>query len=279
MKNFIKFISIVIVILFILFFIPLLINVLFKVDFNIWWFESEWSAGDALNFFGSILSFVGTIALGAISIWQTHKANIISEKLLEKDLLESTDFIKLENKIDIVLKENNTAKIVISGYDKIDFGANILIEKGEKAVSTFNQYNMRLYFFNSLHNNHIKAIKLDNISFFQSGSEVGRRKNKTSGDPTLVDFDFNHCNDVFTNWTNTNEFFVQFKMYCNTKGNFNSMMKNKVDLCIMFQFNVYSLANVRTKINYRMWISKGNKNAYEVINTNSTIVNSEIIKN
>ena len=68
-------------ILFLIFFIPLLINILFKFDFNIWWLESEWSAGDALNFFGSILSFIGTIVLGTISIWQTSKANNLSEKV------------------------------------------------------------------------------------------------------------------------------------------------------------------------------------------------------
>ena len=48
---------------------------------------------------------------------------------------------------------------------------------------------------------------------------------------------------------------------------------------MMFQFNIYSLSNVKTKMSYKMWILKEKKNEYEVINTNSTIVNSEIIKN
>lgn len=149
MKKFIRAISVVITILFLIFFVPLLINILFKFDFNIWWIESEWSAGDALNFFGNVLSFIGTIVLGAISIWQTNKANNLSEKVLEKDLLESTDFIQLKNKIDIDYKQNKDTKIIWSTHHKLDYGANILTEKFDKHTNRLNQYTIKFYFTNS----------------------------------------------------------------------------------------------------------------------------------
>ena len=72
---------------------------------------------------------------------------------------------------------------------------------------------------------------------------------------------------------------MNFTLYFDPKGCFDTMLQNKSNLCMMFQFNIYSLSNVKVKMSYKMWILKGKKNEYEVINTNSTIVNSEIIKN
>ena len=73
MKKCIRVLLAIIIIMIILF-IPLAINILYKYDFKIWWLESEWSAGDALNFYAGFLSFGGTVILGAISIWQTKKS-------------------------------------------------------------------------------------------------------------------------------------------------------------------------------------------------------------
>ena len=72
MKKIVKILLLIFIILIILF-VPLMINILFKYDFNIWWLESEWSAGDALNFYVGILSFFGTIILRIVPIWQTKK--------------------------------------------------------------------------------------------------------------------------------------------------------------------------------------------------------------
>lgn len=72
MKKIVKILLLIFIILIILF-VPLMINILFKYDFNIWWLESEWSVGDALNFYAGILSFFGTIILGIVPIWQTKK--------------------------------------------------------------------------------------------------------------------------------------------------------------------------------------------------------------
>lgn len=52
--------------------IPFIINLLFKFNFNINYLETEWSAGDALSYYGSILSFVGTVVLGSLALYQTH---------------------------------------------------------------------------------------------------------------------------------------------------------------------------------------------------------------
>ena len=34
-----------------------------------------WGTEDVLNFYGTFLSFIGTVSLGAIALWQNKKAN------------------------------------------------------------------------------------------------------------------------------------------------------------------------------------------------------------
>lgn len=53
--------------------IALIINILFKFDFNIWWLESEWTAGEALAFFGTIISSILGIAGVILTINMTQK--------------------------------------------------------------------------------------------------------------------------------------------------------------------------------------------------------------
>jgi uncharacterized membrane protein len=67
--------------------IPILIHIMFKVpainDFMI----AKWNAGDMLSYYGSVLSFLGTIILGFIALYQNDKAekeNEKHEKFIEK---------------------------------------------------------------------------------------------------------------------------------------------------------------------------------------------------
>ena len=68
--------------------VPFAINLLFKVDTKINAFQAEWSAGDALGYYGSVLSFLGTVILGALALYQNHmikeeadkKAALLEEK-------------------------------------------------------------------------------------------------------------------------------------------------------------------------------------------------------
>ena len=270
MKKYVKVLLIVMAAITIIL-IPLVINILFKYDFNIWWLESEWSAGDALNFYAGILSFIGTIILGVVSIWQTKKANNISEKLLKKDMLESTDFIQLQNKIDVSLKNNNDCKITMSAHHKLDYGANILIEPYEKSVEKLNEYLIKLYFVSSSERNHIEKIELEDFMCVQDPDEGGLFWDDGSNDPIPLGLDINIIKNVHLNWISNNEFYTQFKIYCEPQKCFDSMMSNKVNLCFIFQLNIYSFSGVKTEMLYKLWISKDKKSKYNVINTNSTI--------
>ncbi|GEM_PF-3149614 len=64
--------STIILLFFLTIMIPLCINVLFKKSsLNI--LSAEWGPGDLLQFYGSILSFVGSVIVSSIALYQTQK--------------------------------------------------------------------------------------------------------------------------------------------------------------------------------------------------------------
>ena len=50
--------------------IPFFIHCIFKLDSGMNFFKAEWSAGDALEYYGNILSFIGTVVLGVLALYQ-----------------------------------------------------------------------------------------------------------------------------------------------------------------------------------------------------------------
>lgn len=86
------FIIICVLILIALIGIPFAINLLFKIGTKISIFQAEWSAGDALGYYGAVLSFLGTVILGALALYQNH---IIKEEADKKSaLLEEKEHIE-----------------------------------------------------------------------------------------------------------------------------------------------------------------------------------------
>lgn len=91
-KHKVLFIVICVIIFIALIGVPFAINLLFKADTNINVFQAEWSAGDALGYYGAVLSFLGTVILGALALYQNH---IIKEEADKKAaLLEEKERIE-----------------------------------------------------------------------------------------------------------------------------------------------------------------------------------------
>lgn len=72
--------------------VPLVIHILFKINSGIPFFEAEWTAGEALGYYGSILSFVGTVVLGALALYQNRIIKEESDK--RESLLEQREYEK-----------------------------------------------------------------------------------------------------------------------------------------------------------------------------------------
>ena len=60
--------------------IPASINLLFKIPATSFLLQAEWDAGDALGYYGAVLSFIGTIVLGALALYQNHLIKADSDK-------------------------------------------------------------------------------------------------------------------------------------------------------------------------------------------------------
>ena len=61
----------------VIFGVPLIIHILFKLHPNIDFFVAEWTAGELLSYYGSILAFLGTVILGAYPYTKiNHQAGI-----------------------------------------------------------------------------------------------------------------------------------------------------------------------------------------------------------
>ena len=81
-----KFIA-VFTIVFAIIVIPIIIHFIFKINLNIELLVAEWSAGEFLEYYGNTLSFIGTIILSILALWQNHEIKVESEKhnqMLEK---------------------------------------------------------------------------------------------------------------------------------------------------------------------------------------------------
>lgn len=269
MKKISKILLIILAFCFIVFLIPLLINVLFKYDFEIPLLQSEWTAGDALNFYGSILTFLGTIVLGAISVWQTKKANSMSEKILRNSLIESVTIPQLQQKIDIDLEENKDSKITMSTHHKMDYGAIIVVEP-YKNPKTLNQYLLDIYFKCVGKSNNIKEIFIDNILCVQDPTDGGLVWKDNSDDPIPCGLDIEFNKKVYLNWVSEDEFFLQLKVYCEPNKCFDNMIKNEANTCLMFNLDIVNFNGVNTKMHYKMWFKT--YCGIEVIKTNSTLI-------
>lgn len=61
----------------------LTVHILFSISAPCKWLEAKWGAGD-------LISFVGTIALGIIAVWQSHEANQMSKKMMQLEQQKMT---------------------------------------------------------------------------------------------------------------------------------------------------------------------------------------------
>lgn len=72
--------------------IPLIINWCYT---KVKHFPTDWSGGDALQFYGTVLSFIGTVMLSILALRQNNKANDISERMLKIEETKEKPYLSL----------------------------------------------------------------------------------------------------------------------------------------------------------------------------------------
>lgn len=92
--NFKKIILITVLAMLFILIIPLIINILFKKDLGIEMLRSEWTAGEALSFYGAVLG--GLITLGGVwlTIKSERKKQKIENTITYKPIIEFENFNK-----------------------------------------------------------------------------------------------------------------------------------------------------------------------------------------
>lgn len=95
--------------------IPLMINWSYKQPALTPFFAAEWGAADALSYYGSALTFLGTAALSTLSLWQNHQIKIASDKhsALLAQLEKARNALYFKIQVESLLFNASKAKIIL----------------------------------------------------------------------------------------------------------------------------------------------------------------------
>lgn len=241
------------------------------------WLTKSISTGEYLNFYASLFVGIATIILGVVTINQTKYANKISNRLLDKELLDEYCLLQLEPKMDILTKHNEDSKITMSAHHRLDNGATIAIEKTDKENKKLNEYYIKLYFKNNS-KGIIKEIKIQDLLCVQDPLKYGGLdwEDNDDNDPISCGLDIHFIDDVQLNWISDNEFYTHLKIYSDCNGLFSNMIENNARSCLMFNYTITSLTNVQTKILFKIWFKKDEKGKIKVLHTNTNIIETKL---
>ena len=138
MRDFLKFINghrrivcaIVLLLLIITIGIPIVINWMYKQPALTTFFSAEWEAADALSYYGSVLTFLGTVTLSALALWQNHQIKVGNDEhiALLAQMEKAKDALHFRIQVVALLDNANKAKIVLSNLTE-NIAYNIFISK------------------------------------------------------------------------------------------------------------------------------------------------------
>ena len=101
-----------------IFAVPLVVvHLLYKMDCEIMWLQSEWTAGDVITYIAGFEAFIGTVSLGFLALWQNHQ--------IQEQHIESQEPILSMNLID----ENSMLYLFVEntgGVEAIDIHIKVL---------------------------------------------------------------------------------------------------------------------------------------------------------
>lgn len=159
MKQFLKYVKdnricalvLALSILILIIVIPLLINYLFKQAPLNSFFAAEWTAGDALGYHGTTLSFLSTTLLSIMALWQNH---IIEDKNNKHTALLE----KME-------KEKNAPRLIIE--NPTDFSDGCGISFMLRNISENIAHKIKVHEIHTTKQNFEKIWETDNVHEFK----------------------------------------------------------------------------------------------------------------
>ena len=92
--------------------VPFAINESYKAGKG---YQTLWEAKDVLSFYGSFLAFLGTIALGALALWQNKKANQTNELIMEMTRRDKLAYFYPDSELNIIHDCNAVIPLINRG--------------------------------------------------------------------------------------------------------------------------------------------------------------------
>lgn len=150
MSDFLKFINehrrvvcaIILLLLIITIGIPIMINWLYKQPAPTTFLAAEWEAADALSYYGSVLTFLGTVTLSALALWQNHQIKVGNDEhiALLTQMEKAKDALRFKIQVVALLDNASKAKIVLSNLTE-NIAYNVSISK----LQIINRVNGKVY--------------------------------------------------------------------------------------------------------------------------------------
>lgn len=238
-----------------------IIHILFKWNSGKQWLIAEWSSGEILNYLGTILSFIGTVILGACSFKISKQTKIISEKLFEKEMQESIPFVNIMPKITIKSKKLESCMTKFENIQTISSTNAMYIEKISLSKEQAKQHHFIEYLikfsFKNTSNVQIKKAIISTDSL---------RVMKAENDNLIISEFLNNCSreniKLFLNFESIDEFSCYIKIYALDK-NIAQYILESDTFCISFEIEYESVAGITKKLFHQLWIEK-NDNQYVI---------------
>ena len=124
MKEFIMKHKVIVTILFILLItvvVPIVINELYKTGKG---YITMWGADDVFSFYGSYLSFIGTVALGTVAIYQSNKAYKLNEQLQK---LQQAEFVSMVSAKKVIIDKRSSSSPNFENRDRMNISDNLAL--------------------------------------------------------------------------------------------------------------------------------------------------------
>ena len=117
--------------------VPLVIHLLFKIDTGIFFFQAEWSAGDFLQYYASVLALIPTTILSIVALNYTINSQIDDDKWKKRVFIS----VLKGQTIDLYFNDINSKQFTLE-IEFINLGDNIPEHAVLKRLLIYNRWNV-----------------------------------------------------------------------------------------------------------------------------------------
>lgn len=257
------------IVLFLIIGVPLIINKCYIKNEG---FPTVWGGSDVLAYYGAALSFIGTVILSTLALWQNQKANEINKILLDKELSDSVPFANIN--ADIICKKTVMDKCATTWTNihsiestNVIFIENVNMTEEQVKKRHFIEYLLK-FTCSDFSNSRIKKAFLisDSIHFFDGNSNPVIS--------TVIHATGQEQPELLINWENDSQFSFYIKVYAVNQSFLEHILENDNMINITFSIKYISSIGTYSTITHQLWIEKEN-DRYKVLGVRNTEINNK----